>query len=162
MKSLKGRLAAGALALAIAGFGAVIPATAANAAGSTGHGCTSYTYASGGYATCVGKIQTMLNGLATSRGSSYGGYQLAVDNSFGANTKTNVKRFQSYLGLVSDGIVGPITWNQLCRYVGVRSFIEYNSPAKMKAAWNAAYDAGCYVEKPAAGAGFTTVSKYPR
>lgn len=161
MKTLKSRLAGGALALAIAAGVAIAPATAANAAtGATGKGCTAYQYSSGGYSTCVGYIQRMLNGIASVRGGSYGGYQLAVDNSFGANTNTNVRRFQSYTGLVSDGIVGRNTWNQLCRYAGTRSFAVYNASALQKSAWQAAYDAGCYVDKPVGTAGIEVISKY--
>ncbi|MRG61382.1 hypothetical protein GE115_16110 [Agromyces sp. CFH 90414] len=102
----------------------------------------------------------MLNGIAYSRGSVYGGYQLAVDNSFGANTKTNVVRFQRYLSLSADGVVGPKTWYQLCRYAGTRSFNLSTAHAKQKAAWNAAYDAGCYVDVPVGPAGIKVISKY--
>lgn len=161
MKSFKSRIAGGALALAITGFCALAPATAANAAaGTTGKGCTAYQYSQGGYSTCIGYIQRMLNGIAELRGASYGGYQLAVDNSFGPNTNTNVRRFQSYTYLVSDGIVGPNTWHQLCRYAGTRSYGLATASALKKSAWQAAYDAGCYVEVPGAGAGYTTISKY--
>lgn len=161
MNTFKKVIAGGALALAIAGLGVVVPATAANAAtGATGKGCTAYQYSSGGYSTCVGYIQRMLNGIASVRGSSYGGYQLAVDNSFGANTNTNVRRFQSYTGLVSDGIVGRNTWNQLCRYAGTRSFAVYNASSLQKSAWQAAYDAGCYVDRPVGTAGIEVISKY--
>ena len=161
MKTFKSRLAGGAIAIAIAVGCALAPATAASAnTGSTGKGCTAYQYSYGGYSTCVGYIQRMLNGIAYSRGSVYGGYQLAVDNAFGANTKTNVKRFQSYLGLTSDGIVGKNTWYQLCRYAGTRSFALYTAHSLQKSAWNAAYEAGCYVDKPVGTAGIEVISKY--
>ncbi|MFF2275746.1 peptidoglycan-binding protein [Agromyces sp. NPDC058126] len=161
MKTLKSRLAGGALALAIAVGCAVAPAAAASAnTGSTGKGCTAYQYSSGGYATCVGYIQRMLNGIAYSRGPVYGGYQLAVDNSFGGNTNTNVRRFQSYVGLTSDGVVGRNTWYQLCRYAGTRSFALSNAHALQKSAWNAAYEAGCYVDVPVGPAGIKVISKY--
>ncbi|KQM82597.1 peptidoglycan-binding protein [Agromyces sp. Leaf222] len=162
MIKLRRGVAGAMTALAIAGLCAIAPATAANAAtGATGKGCTAYQYSSGGYSTCVGYIQRMLNGIAATRGGSYGGYQLAVDNSFGANTNTNVRRFQSYTGLVSDGIVGRNSWNQLCRYAGTRSFAVYNASALQKSAWQAAYDAGCYVDKPVgSGAGIQVISRY--
>lgn len=161
MKTFRKTIAGGAVALAIAGICAIAPATAASATtGATGQGCTAYQYSSGGYSTCVGYIQRMLNGIASVRGGSYGGYQLVVDNSFGANTNTNVRRFQSYTGLVSDGIVGRNSWNQLCRYAGTRSFAEYNSSALQKSAWQAAYDAGCYVDRPVGVAGIEVISRY--
>lgn len=161
MKKFRRGIAGGAVALAIAGLCAIAPATAANAAtGATGKGCTAHQYSYGGYATCVGYIQRMLNGIASTRGGSYGGYQLAVDNNFGANTNTNVRRFQSYTYLVSDGIVGRNTWNQLCRYAGTRSFAVYNASSLQKSAWQAAYDAGCYVDRPVGTAGIEVISKY--
>ncbi|BDZ53499.1 hypothetical protein GCM10025870_05720 [Agromyces marinus] len=138
-----------------------MPATAAHAGtGSTGKGCTAHQYAYGGYASCIGNIQKMLNGISHVRGKTYGGYTLTVDNQFGANTKTNVRRFQSYVGLVSDGIVGPKTWHQLCRYAGTRSFAEHNASAAQKTAWNAAYHAGCWVDKPGPGASIIPIKKY--
>ena len=41
------------------------------------------------------------------------GYILKVDGDFGPVTETYVKQFQKSRGLVPDGIVGPLTWNQL-------------------------------------------------
>lgn len=38
---------------------------------------------------------------------------LAVDGKFGAGTAAAVRRFQSYFGLTSDGVVGRTTWNKL-------------------------------------------------
>lgn len=41
------------------------------------------------------------------------GYAIRVDGSFGALTETAVKAFQSQRRLVVDGVVGPVTWQQL-------------------------------------------------
>ncbi|MEO0967900.1 MAG: peptidoglycan-binding domain-containing protein [Cyanobacteria bacterium J06639_18] len=46
---------------------------------------------------------------------SSNGYFISVDGSFGALTETAVKAFQEQRGLVTDGIVGPITWGELTR-----------------------------------------------
>jgi peptidoglycan hydrolase-like protein with peptidoglycan-binding domain len=41
------------------------------------------------------------------------GYRARVDGNFGALTETAVKAFQSQRQLKVDGIVGPITWQEL-------------------------------------------------
>lgn len=158
MKKLKTGIAGGVLAVAIAGLCVVAPTTAANAySTATGKGCTAYEYSNGGYATCIAQIQRMLNALAP----RYGGSVLAVDNGFGPKTLAEVRRFQSWVYLTSDGIVGRNTWNMLCAYAGNVNFAYPGSGATKNAAWQAAYDAGCYVEKPAAGSpGYVTISKY--
>jgi peptidoglycan hydrolase-like protein with peptidoglycan-binding domain len=162
MKKFGRGIAGGALALAIAGLCAIAPVTAANAAsGTTGKGCTAYQYSSGGYASCVGQIQRMLNGINQTYGSLYGGYGLAVDNAFGPNTRTQVVRYQGWARLTADGIVGANTWGKLCFHAGQVNFAYPSSGATKNAAWQAAYDAGCYVEKPASGSpGYVTISKY--
>jgi len=159
MKKLRRGIAGGAIALAIAGLCAIAPATAATAySGTTGKGCTAYQYSRGGYASCVGQIQRMLNGVR----SAYGvGSTLAVDNSFGPATDAQVRKFQSWAHIASDGSVGPQTWNSLCGYAGQVNFAYSSSSAAKRTAWQAAYDAGCYVEKPASGSpGYVTISKY--
>ena len=78
-------------------LGSVAVAPQAQAAGQ----CVDYWYSSGGYAGCIGKIQTLLNYFR------YGKTKLAVDNSFGPKTKAAVIEFQRTFGLVADGVVGP-------------------------------------------------------
>lgn len=159
MKKLRRGIAGGALALAIAGLCAVAPATAANAySGTSGKGCTAYVYSRGGYSTCIAQIQRMLNGVQATYGL---GSSLAVDNSFGPATEAQVRKFQSWVYITSDGIVGRNTWNTLCNYAGQVNFAYPTSSAAKRTAWQAAYDAGCYVEKPASGSpGYVTISKY--
>src|SRR6516165_700735 len=41
------------------------------------------------------------------------GFDISVDGNFGAATELAVKQFQRQQGLVSDGIVGPTTWDRL-------------------------------------------------
>lgn len=162
MKKFKRGFAASALVLALAGIGVVGPVSQASAlSGTTGKGCTAYQYARGGYASCIANIQRMLNGINASYGSHYGGYSLVVDNSFGPKTDTQVRRFQKFANLKVDGLVGPKTWNELCFYAGQVNFNYKSSGATRNAAWNAAYNAGCYVEKQASGnPGYKTISRY--
>lgn len=162
MKKIRKSLTAGVLALAVAGLVSLAPAEPAHAyTGTTGKGCTAYQYSRGGYASCIGNIQRMLNGINQSYGSYYGGYGLTVDNSFGPNTDTQVRRFQTWNRLTSDGIVGTNTWNKLCNWAGQVSFYYASSGATKNAAWNAAYNAGCYVEVPTSTSPwYKTISRY--
>lgn len=162
MKFLRKSAVVGALAIALGGIGAVGSAVPAEAySGSTGHGCTKYAYARGGYASCIANIQKMLNGINVTYGNRYNGARLVVDNSFGPATQTQVKRFQSWAKLAPDGSVGPKTWQQLCFYAGQVNFNYERRGTTKKSAWMAAYDAGCYVEKAASsGRGYVTISRY--
>lgn len=160
MKAFKNSISAaigGAALLAGALLGAA-PAQAAS--GATGQGCTAYQYSSGGYSSCVGLLQRMLNAIQYEGAISYGGYQLDVDDSFGYNTDTNVRRFQSASGLTSDGVVGYYTWNYLCTYAGRGTNNLASASSTQKSGWQAAYDAGCYVNVPASNGGWTSISKY--
>lgn len=44
---------------------------------------------------------------------NYNGYPIAIDGDFGKRTEIAVKAFQSSKGLVSDGVVGRLTWDKL-------------------------------------------------
>ncbi|GAA1519394.1 peptidoglycan hydrolase-like protein with peptidoglycan-binding domain [Agromyces terreus] len=106
-------LAFAAFALAAAGtVGTVGGTTAAPAEAATK--CVNYNYGYGGYATCVGTIQRLLNyhKISTKINTKYS--PLAIDNSFGTKTRAGVIAFQARYGLVADGIVGPKTWSILC------------------------------------------------
>lgn len=99
-------------AIAVASIGIAAPAEAAGK-------CVDYQYGYGGYSTCIGDIQQLLNweriGLSsTYRHPTTDYVTLAVDNSFGSKTQKAVLAFQRYWGLSVDGLVGPQTWRYLC------------------------------------------------
>ncbi|MFC8039298.1 peptidoglycan-binding protein [Paenarthrobacter sp. NPDC057355] len=100
LTSVAASLALGALSVA-----APAPAQAAGR-------CVDYNYSYGGYSSCVGNIQVLLNAFRTRIGSPYA--PLAVDNSYGPATRNAVIGFQRFWGLQPDGVVGPRTWNILC------------------------------------------------
>ncbi len=76
--------------------------------------CVNYQYSQGGYASCVGEIQRLLNSqkaMLYTRAWD----KVAVDNSYGPGTKAAVKSFQMTVGIKADGVVGINTWKQLCK-----------------------------------------------
>jgi hypothetical protein len=84
--------------------------------------CRDYTYRQGSSGTCVRNIQGMINYVSY----LYNGTLLTVDGSFGPKTVEAVKRFQSIgvqianrdariPAVTSDGVVGPKTWDKLCK-----------------------------------------------
>lgn len=95
-----------ALAATVSLGGAITSPEPASAAAK----CVNYNYSNGGYSTCVGYIQQLLN-FHAARGA---GNKVVVDNAFGPKTRDSVKKFQKTFGLKVDGIVGPQTWRILC------------------------------------------------
>ncbi|UOE43224.1 peptidoglycan-binding domain-containing protein [Agromyces larvae] len=116
--------------VALAATLAVAPVSPAAAATD----CVDNVYKYGGYSSCVGDIQKILNLAHSVQGS----YRLKVDNSFGANTRNSVKWFQSSKGLTADGVVGPKTWQALCAHK-----FGYGTAAFLKSAYAAQDHAGC-------------------
>lgn len=111
LRTRRHKLALTLSAFALAAAGAVgtvgVSAAPAEAAGR----CVDYNYSQGGYSSCVGYIQQLLNWhLYRNSGSNL----LVVDNSFGPKTKAAVVSFQQLFRLTADGIVGPQTWRVLC------------------------------------------------
>lgn len=97
-----------AIATAAVGAGGFYSAPAAHASTRT---CSSSTPLSqrptvryGDTGTCVRELQLRLNRH---------GYGLSTDGIFGPATLSATKRYQSSVKVVSDGIVGPITWGKL-------------------------------------------------
>ncbi|MBP2411769.1 peptidoglycan hydrolase-like protein with peptidoglycan-binding domain [Arthrobacter stackebrandtii] len=108
-RSFKTAIASLALAMAFGGVTSVAAPAPAEAAGK----CVNYNYSYGGYSSCVGNIQVLLNAFRPRMGSTYA--PLAVDNKFGPATKAAVIKFQKFWGLTPDGIVGAQTWNSMCQ-----------------------------------------------
>ncbi len=69
-----------------------------------GESCEEPILKKGSTGEAVKRLQARLNEL---------GFDLAVDGSFGPNTLSAVKEFQSRAGLEVDGSVGPLTWAAL-------------------------------------------------
>ena len=91
-----------AAASIVGSSGAAAPAEAAGR-------CVDYNYSQGGYSSCIGYIQQLLNYK-----SHVGFAPLVVDNDFGPKTRAAVIMVQRAWGLTQDGIVGPNTWNVIC------------------------------------------------
>lgn len=142
-------------------FVALAPSPAAAWSGTSGKGCTANVYGRGSAGACVKYIQRILNGTNAAYGSQYGGSYLAVDGIFGANTHTQVQRFQKWTFLAADGIVGSKTWDDLCGYGGQVAWYGPRNGTRRNIAWNAAYDAGCIVEVPTSSPPYyRSISRY--
>lgn len=100
-----------AIPVALAVAGVLIPANTAQAATKTCSSSTPVasrpTLRSGDIGTCVAVAQKLLVAKGYSVGSS------GTDGSFGPATKAAVVKFQSATRLVTDGVIGPITWGKL-------------------------------------------------
>ncbi|MER8236627.1 peptidoglycan-binding domain-containing protein [Streptomyces sp. NPDC094049] len=68
-------------------------------------------YAVGATGDCVRGLQELVSRYGLTAWEQSGGP--FVDGQFGARTDSAIRRFQSNRGLVSDGIVGPRTWEKL-------------------------------------------------
>ncbi|MDQ0576661.1 peptidoglycan-binding domain-containing protein [Agromyces albus] len=118
LRTRRHKFALALAAVSLVATGAVSSAgTAAPAEASTR--CVDNVYGYGGYSTCIGYIQKLLNfqriGLSSTYHNPAGPYPtLAVDNSFGSATLKAVLASQRYWGLKDDGYVGPKTWNIIC------------------------------------------------
>ncbi|WP_395245197.1 peptidoglycan-binding protein [Agromyces sp. MMS24-K17] len=119
IRTRRHKLALAFAALSLAAAGTVGAVGAAPAPAEAAGRCVDYNYSQGGYSSCIGTIQQLLNYHRIPQASRYhqpiGSYTgLAVDNAFGPATKSAVVAFQRYWGLSVDGIVGPQSWSYLC------------------------------------------------
>lgn len=108
-KAFRNRIAATAAAVALAATGAFTVTTMNAAPAQANSKCVDNVYKYGGYGTCVGYLQTMLNY------DNPHSQDITVDNSYGSNTRSAVKYFQRWNALDIDGVVGPKTWKKLCK-----------------------------------------------
>lgn len=109
IRTRRHKLALAFAALSLAAAGTVGAVGAAPAPAEAAGRCVDYTYSQGGYSSCVGYIQQLLNYHRPT-----GWTPLVVDNAFGPKTRDLTVRVQRGYGLVADGIVGPRTWNIIC------------------------------------------------
>lgn len=87
--------------------------------------CTQYTFSYGSSSTCVTYIQVLSNAIYANN-SDILGYraQLVADGQFGSKTRSAIDNLQAHsklrtnagrwIYLVADGVVGSMTWYELC------------------------------------------------
>jgi len=137
-------------------------------------GCRNIQYSQNStYAGCVKDIQIILNGITAQYqniaglGGGISARYIATDGYFGPNTKDRVKQFQrsarnaptpslsvNVSGLAVDGIVGPHTWDALCRF-GAQTGKGFtgSTQAYYVGGVRAAVAAGCIAESANHGGG---------
>lgn len=92
---------------------AVKTAPVAAARSASSGNCVRHYFGYGSSGNCVADIQSILD-LTGRWDAGYQGRWLSVDGGFGPLTYGQVRYFQWFMGLESDGVVGPATWRWLC------------------------------------------------